>query len=179
MILNIYTDGGCKNNQSSTNIGGWGSILEFGSIQKEIYGYDKNTTNNKMELTAVIEALKCLKKDDLDIRIFSDSSYVCNCFKEQWYVKWQKNGWLNSSKKPVENKELWETLIGLTSQNKVQFFNVKGHVNLNHPNTDIKSHYNKFLQKNQTSFSLEEFVHITKMNNRADELANIGMLEIS
>ena len=104
-ILRIYTDGACSGNQNETNIGGWGSILEFGDSQKELHGGELNTTNNRMELTAVIEALK--------------SSYVASCFRDKWYVNWRKNGWMTSGKKPVENRELWEELISLVEKNKV------------------------------------------------------------
>ena len=89
--MRIYTDGACSGNQNETNIGGWGSILEFGDSQKELHGGELNTTNNRMELTAVIEALKILKRDGLSIEIFTDSSYVASCFRDKWYMNWRKN----------------------------------------------------------------------------------------
>ena len=92
-ILKIYTDGACSGNQNETNIGGWGAILEFGEARKELYGGEINTTNNKMEMTAVIEALSALKKDGQNIQIFSDSSYVMYCFRQKWYLSWKKNFW--------------------------------------------------------------------------------------
>ena len=92
-ILRIYTDGGCSGNQERTNLGGWGALLEFGETKKELWGSEANTTNNRMELTAVIEAFKALKRDGLDIEVFSDSSYVANCFREKWYESWEKNNW--------------------------------------------------------------------------------------
>ena len=89
-ILRIYTDGACAGNQSDQNIGGWGAILEYGEHQKELFGGQANTTNNRMELTAVIEAFKALKQANQKIEVFTDSSYVANCFREEWYVSWQR-----------------------------------------------------------------------------------------
>ena len=178
-MLNIYTDGACSGNQNTTNLGGWGTVLEFGEHTKELYGSEANTTNNRMELTAVIEALKALNKDGLTMRIFTDSSYVANCFKQKWYVKWEKNGWMNSQKKPVENPELWKELLALVRRHaSVQFYQVKGHVNLDSPNTNVAKHYQKFCTLNGPGFSEEEFRHIVEMNNRVDALANIGIDEI-
>ena len=175
-ILNIYTDGACSGNQNETNTGGWGAILEYGDHSRELYGGQENTTNNRMELTAVIEALRALKRDGLKIRVFTDSSYVANCFLQKWYLSWQKNGWQTSQKTPVENRELWEDLLSLVDKHKVQFFRVKGHVNPDHPNTNVEAHYQKFCQNNGP-FSMEEFCHITRMNNRADALAGKGISE--
>ena len=177
-ILRIYTDGACSGNQNETNIGGWGSILEFGDSQKELHGGELNTTNNRMELTAVIEALKILKRDGLAIEIFTDSSYVASCFRDNWYINWRKNGWMTSGKKPVENRELWEELIDLVEKNKVEFFRVKGHVNLSSPNTNVSEHYKKFKQWNGNRFTMDDFIYITEKNKRADALANIGMDEL-
>ena len=173
--LKIYTDGACSNNQNDTNAGGWGAILEWGEVQKELYGGEANTTNNKMEMTALIEALSCLKRTGLEIDVFSDSSYLMDCFRKKWYVKWQKNGWVNSAKEPVKNKDLWEQLLGLTSQHNIHFFKVKGHVDVSKDSSDLKKRYQKFTENNGSSFSYDDFIYITKMNNRADELANIGM----
>ena len=126
-------------------------------------------------MTALIEALSALKKTDQTIEVFSDSSYLMDCFRKKWYVSWQKNGWLTSKKTPVENRELWEQLLQLTSQHTVSFYRVKGHVNLEHPGTNKKKLYEKFIAWNGDRFSLEDFVHVINMNNRADELANEGM----
>ncbi len=125
-ILRIYTDGACAGNQSDQNIGGWGAILEYGEHQKELFGGQANTTNNRMELTAVIEAFKALKQADQKIEVFTDSSYVANCFREEWYVSWEKNHWRNAAKKSVENQELWKELLALVRQHEVRFFRVKG-----------------------------------------------------
>ena len=177
-ILRIYTDGGCSGNQSDENFGGWGAILEYGEHRKELYGGEVNTTNNRMELTAVIEAFKALKGPGYTIEVFSDSSYVMNCFREKWYESWEKNGWKNAARKSVENQELWKELLALVRQHKVQFFRVKGHVNLNSKSTDFDKLYSKFVEWNGARFSFEDFKYITAMNNRADELANMGINEV-
>ena len=177
-ILRIYTDGGCSGNQSDENFGGWGAILEYGEHRKELHGGEVNTTNNRMELTAVIEAFKALKGPGYTIEVFSDSSYVMNCFREKWYESWEKNGWKNAARKSVENQELWKELLALVRQHNVRFFRVKGHVNLNSKSTDFDKLYTKFVEWNGARFSFEDFQYITKMNNRADELANMGIDEV-
>lgn len=174
-ILRIYTDGGCSNNQGSENFGGWGAILEYGAHKKELFGGEINTTNNRMELTAVIEALKALKSPGLTIQIFSDSSYVANCFREKWYESWEKNNWRNAARKSVENQELWKELLTLVRMHNAKFYRVKGHVNLKSKSTNLESIYEKFIGWNGTAFSYEDFKYITEMNNRADELANAGI----
>ena len=177
-ILQIHTDGGCSGNQSNKNIGGWGAILEFGPHKKELYGGTVNTTNNRMEMTALIEAFKALKKTNQIIEVYSDSSYLMNCFRQNWYKKWISNGWMTSSKKPVENKDLWEELLPFLDKHQITFNRVKGHVNLNHPATNTDAHFAKFVEWNGKSKTYEDFIHATEMNNRADALANIAMDEI-
>ena len=110
-ILKIYTDGACSGNQSEKNAGGWGAVLEYGQAKKELCGGEANTTNNRMEMKALIEALSALKKDDQMIEVFSDSSYLMECFRKKWYEAWRKNGWKTSKKTPVENQELWQELL--------------------------------------------------------------------
>lgn len=176
--VKIYTDGGCSGNQEKENIGGWGAVLTYGESLKEIHGGEKNTTNNRMELTAVIQALKLMKRSPLDIEIYSDSSYVANCFREKWYINWEKNNWKTAAKKPVENKDLWMELIKLYKEHRIKFFRVKGHVNINSPSTNLEAHFLKFLKTNGNNFSLEDFKYITRMNNRADQLANMGIDEL-
>lgn len=176
--INIYTDGACSGNQNTTNIGGWGAILEYNKNQKELHGSELNTTNNRMELSAFLYALKSLKEDNLHINIFSDSSYLIECFKQKWYIKWINNGWITSNKTPVENKDLWEELLSKINKHNINFYRVKGHLNINHPNTNTDKWYKKFIEWNGSSFSKEDFLYITKMNIRADELANIGMDEL-
>lgn len=176
-ILRIYTDGGCSGNQSNSNYGGWGAILEYGAHTKELYGGEADTTNNRMELTAVISAFRALKDTGRQIEVFSDSSYVSNCFREKWYESWEKNGWRNAARKSVENQDLWKELLALVRQHDVRFFRVKGHVNLNSRQTDFNKLYEKFVEWNGASFSFEDFKYITEKNNRADELANLGIDE--
>lgn len=119
----IYTDGACSGNPGP---GGWGSILMYKDNKKEISGGKENTTNNIMELTAVIEGLKLLKFP-CKVKLYSDSAYVVNAFNQKWIYGWLKNGWRNSSKETVKNKELWQELYGLTKIHEVEFIKVKGH----------------------------------------------------
>ncbi len=121
--VTIYTDGACSGNPGP---GGWGSILIYGENKKEISGGNANTTNNIMELTAVIEALKLLKRP-CNVSLYSDSAYVVNAFNEKWIYGWIKNNWKNASKDPVKNKELWQELYDLTKIHNVTFNKVKGH----------------------------------------------------
>ena len=106
--------------------GGWGAILMFNDIKKEISGGQKDTTNNIMEITAVIEALKLLKRE-CEVEVYSDSAYVVNAFNNGWIYNWIKNNWITSGKEPVKNKELWQELYILTKTHKVTFIKVKGH----------------------------------------------------
>ena len=174
-ILRIYTDGGCAGNQSDENLGGWGAILEFGQAVKELYGSEKNTTNNRMEMTALLEALRAVKKENQEIHVFSDSSYLMDCFRKKWYVSWQKNGWKTAGKKPVENQDLWKALLPYIDIHHMIFYRVKGHVNLNSPSTDTDKLYAKFVEWNGSQFSYDDFLYVTEKNNRADELANVGI----
>ena len=121
--VTIYTDGACSGNPGK---GGWGAILMSGSNKKEFSGFEKETTNNKMELTAVIEALKRLKKP-CNVQLYSDSAYVVNAFTQGWLENWKSNGWRGADKKPVKNIELWTELDGLLSIHNVEFIKVKGH----------------------------------------------------
>ena len=119
----IYTDGACSGNPGP---GGWGTILIYKNVKKEISGYMENTTNNIMEITAVIEGLKLLKYE-CEVEIYSDSAYVVNAFNNHWIEGWRKKNWINSSKEPVKNKELWQELYDLTKKHDVKFIKVKGH----------------------------------------------------
>ena len=119
----IYTDGACSGNPGP---GGWGSILMYKGNIKEISGKKEDTTNNVMELTAVIEGLKLLKFP-CKVRLYSDSAYVVNAFNQKWIYGWLKNGWKNASKEPVKNKALWQELYNLTKVHEVEFIKVKGH----------------------------------------------------
>ena len=119
----IYTDGACSGNPGP---GGWGAILMYKNAKKEISGGMKNTTNNIMEITAVLEALKCLKVES-DVQVYSDSAYVVNAFKQGWIYNWIKKGWKTASGENVKNKELWQELYELTQKHKVELIKVKGH----------------------------------------------------
>ena len=119
----IYTDGACSGNPGP---GGWGAVLMYKDNKKEIYGSNPDTTNNIMEITAVIEALKLLKYP-CNVKIYSDSSYVVNCFTKGWIYNWKKNNWKTSDKQPVKNRELWEELYNYTQIHKIEFIKVKGH----------------------------------------------------
>ncbi len=121
--VTIYTDGACSGNPGP---GGWGSILMMGKNRKEISGGSANTTNNIMELTAVIEALKMLKRP-CKVNIYSDSAYVVNAFVQKWIYGWMKKGWKTAGNEPVKNKELWQELYELTKIHDVTFNKVKGH----------------------------------------------------
>ena len=119
----IYTDGACSGNPGP---GGWGAILMYKGAKKEISGAMKNTTNNIMEITAVLEALKCLKVES-DVQVYSDSAYVVNAFKQGWIYNWIKKDWKTAGGESVKNKELWQELYALTKKHTVEFIKVKGH----------------------------------------------------
>ena len=121
--VTIYTDGACSGNPGP---GGWGAILMYNNYKKEISGGNKSTTNNIMEITAVIEALKILK-NPCNVTVYSDSAYVVNCFTQGWIFNWIKKGWKTSGNEPVKNKELWQELYNLTKIHTVKFIKVKGH----------------------------------------------------
>lgn len=121
--VTIYTDGACSGNPGP---GGWAAILFYGEHMKEISGGEKETTNQRMELQAAIEGLRALK-EPCKVKLYSDSAYLVNCFQQQWYRNWLKNGWKNSKGKQVENKELWQQLLDLSEIHQVEFIKVKGH----------------------------------------------------
>ena len=123
----IYCDGACSGNQYRCNTGGWGAILQRGDLLKEIHGGALDTTNQRMELTACIMALERLKSGKYVVEVYTDSAYLVNCINDEWYITWQKNGWKNSDKKPVVNRDLWEKLLALLSLYKVVFIKVAGH----------------------------------------------------
>lgn len=121
--VTIYTDGACSGNPGA---GGWGAILMCDGKKKEFSGFDPETTNNKMELTAVIVALTKLKKP-CNVELYSDSAYVVNALNQGWLENWKTNGWRGSDKKPVKNIELWQELDKLLDVHDVKFIKVKGH----------------------------------------------------
>ena len=120
--IQIYTDGACSGNPG---IGGWGAILIYNNTKKEIFDGDANTTNNKMELTAVIKSLESLK-EECEIELYTDSKYVKNGITE-WIYSWKKNDWKNSKREEVKNKDLWQKLDELSKIHKINWFWVKGH----------------------------------------------------
>ncbi|MFT8871814.1 MAG: ribonuclease HI [Sporolactobacillus sp.] len=125
--ITIYCDGGCRGNQSDQNIGGWGAVLSYHDRVKELKGGAKNTTNNVMELTAVISALEALKSDHIPIDFFIDSAYVVNGMNS-WVKGWIKNNWHTSAGAPVKNQQLWKRLSDLAAKQQTITFNkVKGH----------------------------------------------------
>ena len=140
--IEIFTDGACRGNPGP---GGWGAILRSGGHEKELYGGEADTTNNRMEMMAVIEAVKSVKQP-ASLSITTDSKYVLQGMQE-WLVQWKKRGWKTSSKKPVKNVDLWQQLDSLLQNHQVKWTWVKGHAG-----------------------------HAE--NERADDLANIGVDEV-
>ncbi len=121
--VTIYTDGACSGNPG---IGGWAAILIYNGYEKEIAGYNKDTTNNRMEMFAIIQGLSALKEPCI-VDIYSDSAYVCNAFSEGWIDQWQKNNWKTSGKSAVKNEDLWKSLLIQLSKHEYIFHKVKGH----------------------------------------------------
>ena len=119
----IYTDGACSGNPGP---GGWGAILEFNGIEKELSGGEAQTTNNRMELTGVISALKALK-EPCQVELYTDSKYVCDAVVQRWVYGWKAKGWIKSDKKPALNVDLWEQLLPLLEYHNVTWHWVKGH----------------------------------------------------
>lgn len=121
--IEIYTDGACSGNPGP---GGWGAVLVYNGKEKELSGSEKETTNNRMELTAVIMALNALNQP-CEVKLTTDSKYVCDAINKGWVYSWRKNGWRKSDKKPALNVDLWEELLSLLEKHEVQFIWVKGH----------------------------------------------------
>lgn len=121
--IEIYTDGACSGNPGP---GGWGAVLVYNGKEKELSGSEKNTTNNRMELTAVIMALNALNQP-CEVKLTTDSKYVCDAINKSWVYSWRKNGWKKSDKKPALNVDLWKELLLLLEKHEVEFIWVKGH----------------------------------------------------
>ncbi|HEY8421448.1 MAG TPA: ribonuclease HI [Thermoclostridium sp.] len=122
--VEIYTDGACSGNPGK---GGWGVILIYKGIEKELSGFEEQTTNNRMELKAVIEGLKALK-EPCSVKLYSDSAYVINAFQQGWIDDWKKNGWSRGEKKEeLKNADLWQELDRLIQKHRIQWIKVKGH----------------------------------------------------
>ncbi len=121
--VTLYTDGACSGNPG---VGGWGAVLMFGEHEKRISGAFAETTNNRMEVFAVISGLECLK-EPCEVTVYSDSAYTVNSFNSGWIYSWAGNGWKKADNKPVLNSDLWQRLLELTKIHKVTFVKVKGH----------------------------------------------------
>ena len=128
--MEIYTDGACKGNPGP---GGWGAILRYNGHEKQISGGAHETTNNRMELTAVIEALRMLK-EPCQVLLVSDSKYVCDALSKGWAEGWKKRGWKKADKQPALNPDLWDQLLTLTAQHQMQIQWIKGHAG--HPENE-------------------------------------------
>ena len=121
--VTLYTDGACSGNPGP---GGWGAILEYMGHEKELSGGEDNTTNNRMELTAVIKGLEALK-ESCTVELYSDSKYVIDALEKGWALGWKRKGWIKSDKKPALNPDLWEQLLSLTERHELHYHWVKGH----------------------------------------------------
>lgn len=121
--VTIYTDGACSGNPGP---GGWGAILSYNGREKELSGGERQTTNNRMELTAVISALEALREPCV-VELYSDSKYVIDALSKGWAESWRKKNWIKSDKKPALNPDLWERLLDLTAVHTVRYHWVKGH----------------------------------------------------
>lgn len=128
--VEIFTDGACSGNPGP---GGWGAILRYNTTEKEISGGEAKTTNNRMEITAVIEALTLLK-EPCEVTLYSDSQYVCNALTKGWAKKWKSNNWMRNKKEPALNPELWEKLLELYDKHNITVVWVKGHAG--HPENE-------------------------------------------
>jgi ribonuclease HI len=128
--VTIYTDGACSGNPGP---GGWGAILMAGEHRRELSGFAPHTTNNRMEIQAAIAALQALKAP-CRVQLYSDSAYLVNAFRQRWLENWQRNGWRNAKKDPVENQDLWQELLAVIRQHEVDWLKVKGHADNPHNN---------------------------------------------
>ena len=143
--IEIYTDGACSGNPGP---GGWGAVLKYGNAEKELSGSEKETTNNRMELTAVIKALSALK-EECNVTLCTDSNYVCDAINKRWVYSWRANNWRKADKKKALNVDLWEELLALLDKHNVKFVWVKGHAG--HPENErcdrlAVGEYSKYLK---------------------------------
>lgn len=144
-IVDIYTDGACSGNPGS---GGYCSILIYNGIEKVVSGSEFETTNNRMEIIAVIKGLECLK-EPCEVNLYSDSQYVVDAFNQNWIFAWQNSGWRTANKKEVKNIDLWQRLLELYNVHKINFIKVKGHADNEYNNRCDKiavSEYKKLQQ---------------------------------
>lgn len=132
--VEIFTDGACSGNPGP---GGWAAVLRYGAAEKELSGGEATTTNNRMELTAVIQALSALK-EPCAVKLTTDSRYVCDAVTKGWVYGWQRRGWRKGDGKPALNRDLWEALLPLLERHNVQFAWIKGHAG--HPENERCDH---------------------------------------
>jgi ribonuclease HI len=123
-VVRVYTDGACSGNPGP---GGWAAIIIDDGREREVTGGETSTTNQRMELRAAVEGLAAVQGPRREVALYSDSAYLVNCFRDKWYVRWRANGWKNAQKRPVENRDLWEALIGLADRHAVSWHKVAGH----------------------------------------------------
>jgi ribonuclease HI len=129
-VIEIYTDGACSGNPGP---GGWGAVLRYRGHEKELFGGEADTTNNRMEMMAVIKSLEALTRKNGAVHIYTDSKYVMDGIT-QWLAGWKARGWKTAAKQPVKNQDLWERIDTLLQAHDVQFFWVKGHAG--HPENE-------------------------------------------
>ncbi len=121
--VDVYTDGACSGNPGP---GGWAAVLLYNGHRREISGYAGQTTNQRMEIKAALEALRALK-EPCRVRLHSDSAYLVNAFLQNWFAAWERNGWFTKDKKPVANQDLWQEILELSRRHRVSWIKVKGH----------------------------------------------------
>jgi len=128
--IQVFSDGACSGNPGP---GGWGAILRYKDVEKELSGGESETTNNRMELMGVIAALESLK-EPCQVKVFTDSQYIAKAFTENWLENWQKNGWKTAGKKAVKNRELWERLLAQAAVHRLEWQWIRGHAG--HPENE-------------------------------------------
>lgn len=168
--VDVYTDGACSGNPGP---GGWAAILIYKGQEKELSGFLPDTTNNQMELKGPIEALIALK-EPCEVTIYTDSNYVCKAFNDGWIENWQKNGWKNAAKDPVENQDYWKMLLLVSKKHSVKYVKVKGHSD-NRVNNRCDKLAKEAIAAHRNEFSLdagEAIKELTKRQIENEEKAN-------
>lgn len=174
--IELFCDGACKGNQEEENTGGYGALLLYGKHEKEISGGTVNTTNNIMEMTAMLEGLRAIKRVDIPVVVYGDSAYLLNGLKEKWYVTWRRNGWKTKAKTPVENRALWEELLEQVERfDSISYRKIKGHLSTESPT--LEKWFEKYKEEEE-DVSLEEFLRLLTNNARVDKLASEFALQL-